>query len=453
MNKMLRVLVVALTALALAACGGASTPPTAVPPFVPVATVAPLPTTTKAPPTATPAPTAAPSLEAFEAALTQALVWRSQAQLAPLMGDPFSIGLWQSEGVALAPADAAARIVGNYLPSSASPAFEKLSPEQMEIVLSGSGPSTIWGADVKVADIIFSRGWGQSTPLIAFLAVAQRADGQLYWHGVLFADASTPMPTSAPPTVAPTAAPTQVSLAITSFACQVESIATGKRLTFTWTTTGATGAEILCAHSIRFPVVRQVAANGTTTIDLGDTYYPNPTMTLTASDGQGHTVKKDIKADWPCRYGYFFPNGPGCPAVDPTTSQAAGQAFENGRMVWLKEIVGSSSTLANQIVVLYDDGEWAQFDDTWQEGEPEVDTSITAPAGLQQPKRGFGKLWRTNVDVRNKLGWAKVEEQGYTATWQWKMCESLPSVAYLRTIDNQVVELSGQHFGGWRVMP
>src|SRR5262245_60288081 len=33
------------------------------------------------------------------------------------------------------------------------------------------------------------------------------------------------------------------------------------------------------------------------------------------------------------------------------------------------------------------------------------------PAGLYEPIRGFGKLWRSNPQVRNTLGWAAGPEQ------------------------------------------
>ena len=68
------------------------------------------------------------------------------------------------------------------------------------------------------------------------------------------------------------------------------------------------------------------------------------------------------------------------------------------------------------------------------------------PAGLLQPIRGFGKIWRETSGVRDKLGWATVPEQGFDTQWQLRIQESLPSVAYVRIFDDRVIEIAGW---GW----
>jgi len=451
--KTLRTALVALLALALAACGRAGTPPSATPTLRPAATrtSAPPPTATRptaAPPTTTPAPAPPLTAEEFEAALQQAVVERDPARMASLMGDPFTIAFWQSEGSGLAPADAAQQLATEGLAAGGVLTFDKPAPAELTRILKGTDPRTMWGPGVKVASVILSQGWGQDGKSIAFLIVAQRADGRYYWHGVLLAAASL-LATPA----APTATPKPAGPTITSFTCTLADQGTGKRATFTWATSGATGATIYCQTSPSSPVTRQVPPSGTVTIDLPQTFVPYPTMVLVASDGQGHTARKELKADWPCRYGYFFANGPGCPAGDPMTSQAGYQPFQNGRMVWLKELKNGNTVTPNQIIVLYNDGRWARFDDTWQEGQPEIDPGIVAPEGLMQPKRGFGKLWRSNADVRNRLGWATVEEKPYIATYQWRLVEAPPPVLFLRTMENQVIELTGEREGTWRALP
>jgi len=94
----------------------------------------------------------------------------------------------------------------------------------------------------------------------------------------------------------------------------------------------------------------------------------------------------------------------------PHETSAALQPFQFGTMVWRSD--------TRQIYVLYGDGSCAIFDDTWTEGQPEWDASISAPEGLIQPKRGFGKVWREQEGVRDRLGWALVEEQGHTVIVQ-----------------------------------
>jgi len=86
---------------------------------------------------------------------------------------------------------------------------------------------------------------------------------------------------------------------------------------------------------------------------------------------------------------------------------AAYQSFEHGALIW------RGDSLA--ILALFDDGSWKAFPDTWAEGEPEFDLDISAPDGLQQPMRGFGKVWRTEEEVQERLGWALDKEQGYSA--------------------------------------
>ncbi len=256
--------------------------------------------------------------------------------------------------------------------------------------------------------------------------------------------------TTAPPSATPEP---PVTLSILSFNASIADIAGGKRLTFQWATTGAVSCRIVSGSAQRFAPVWPVGPSGTHTADLTDTYYPNPAMTLYASDGAGGEVKKTVTVEWPCRYSYFFSPAPAqCAAYEVTETAAAEETFEYGRMVWLSEMHFATTTAERQILVLYDDGQWEQYDDTWHEGEIESDPTIVPPAGLLQPIRGFGKVWREKAGVRAKLGWAKAMEVGYTAAWQPQMRESLPSIMYVRLSDGRVIEYAGQGTGSWKVV-
>jgi hypothetical protein len=239
-------------------------------------------------------------------------------------------------------------------------------------------------------------------------------------------------------------------LAIESFEIAVEDVSGGKRLTFNWETTGATSARIVSGTSQRFARWWEVPASGTLTVELEATTYRDPAMTLTAFDARGNDVSRSITVDWACAYGYFFEPPPlACPVFDATFGDAANQFFENGRMVWLKQIRNGESLIENVILVLYDNGQFQQFDDTWAPDMPESDPELTPPGGLHQPVRGFGKIWRENPEVREHLGWALAPEQSYEGAWQQERRETLPSVEYTRTIDNRIIKLYGWDRGNW----
>ncbi len=82
------------------------------------------------------------------------------------------------------------------------------------------------------------------------------------------------------------------------------------------------------------------------------------------------------------------------------------QTFIGGKMFWRQD--------TDVIYVLFNDGTWQQFPNTWFAGEPETDPSIVPPAGYYQPRRGFGELWRSNSIVRGALSWGTIEERGFS---------------------------------------
>ena len=101
----------------------------------------------------------------------------------------------------------------------------------------------------------------------------------------------------------------------------------------------------------------------------------------------------------------------GRPREEADTTQAAFQAFEHGLMIWRGD--------TKQIYALHDDGSLAYYNDTWDESQPVDDSAQVPPDGFFQPVRGFGKLWRTEVRLASKLGWALAPEQGYDMLIQW----------------------------------
>ncbi|MBN1562661.1 MAG: hypothetical protein JXA10_02400 [Anaerolineae bacterium] len=98
-------------------------------------------------------------------------------------------------------------------------------------------------------------------------------------------------------------------------------------------------------------------------------------------------------------------------------AQIAEQGFEHGRMIWLRHNQQIWVTIQSE-----DDpkrGDWYCYNDSYEEGEPEIDPDLIPPEGLVQPRRGFGKLWRTNEDLRESLGWATTTEFELTSPYTY----------------------------------
>jgi hypothetical protein len=105
----------------------------------------------------------------------------------------------------------------------------------------------------------------------------------------------------------------------------------------------------------------------------------------------------------------------GCPQGSAVAITSASQSFENGRMLWASQL-GDVATKV--IYVLYNNGAYQRFTDTWIEGVDPESTGETAPAGRLTPVRGFGKVWHNNAAVKNGLGFATGPEAGTGAQIQ-----------------------------------
>ena len=119
------------------------------------------------------------------------------------------------------------------------------------------------------------------------------------------------------------------------------------------------------------------------------------------------------------------PVGTGGSQTITCSAQVVEQSYEHGFMFWIGKTapekwaeqhsfeIGSGKiwvAYANSIVTY---GKWQVFVDDWSVGtDPERDLSLTAPAGLVQPIRGFGKVWTEKLaeSDRKLLGWATGDE-------------------------------------------
>ena len=117
-------------------------------------------------------------------------------------------------------------------------------------------------------------------------------------------------------------------------------------------------------------------------------------------------------------------------------SAAAEQPFEGGVMVWFKA--------THSIYVFYQDMHWQRFDDTWSEDQAPSDPDFIPPVERFQPIRGFGKVWRTNLSVRELLGWALGPELAFDSKMQQAVESDGPRLIFLATFNGKIFALTGQ---------
>jgi len=105
--------------------------------------------------------------------------------------------------------------------------------------------------------------------------------------------------------------------------------------------------------------------------------------------------------------------GLGCPTTGERSLKTSYEPFEHGFMFWRED--------TTQVYAFYGvDNTWQEFTDTYVDGQPEyscpnASTPSTAPP---TPKRGLGKVWCTQPDVRSRLGKALSDEIGNTRSLQ-----------------------------------
>jgi hypothetical protein len=122
--------------------------------------------------------------ELFKKSLVEALNGRDYGRLRAFMDSSFLIGYWLSEGGAN-PAEQAIELMQGSLLASSSPV--SADPRMNLADLLGTDPYMLLGAEVIEASPLFTSGWGPEGRDEAILFVARRPNGEMYWHGLLFA--------------------------------------------------------------------------------------------------------------------------------------------------------------------------------------------------------------------------------------------------------------------------
>lgn len=110
------------------------------------------------------------------------------------------------------------------------------------------------------------------------------------------------------------------------------------------------------------------------------------------------------------------------------------QPFENGRMFWVGKTIGERCRTEHEftpgsgeiwVAVFEDDtrsGEWFAVTDTFDESvDAPFDVAMTAPPGVLQPVRGFGKVWREALtdEQREALGWGTGQELAFLSQYRY----------------------------------
>jgi hypothetical protein len=127
-------------------------------------------------------------LPLFELRLKQVVAERNYSPMQELMGNPFGVGFWRSEGVSYSPAEAIAQLRRNYLNSESKITFPEPQPDLTRL-LDGQEPLLMCGPTVKGVRALYSKGWGNDGKAEAILIIASRPDGSYYWYSVLIAPA------------------------------------------------------------------------------------------------------------------------------------------------------------------------------------------------------------------------------------------------------------------------
>src|SRR5262249_262044 len=154
------------------------------------------------------------------------------------------------------------------------------------------------------------------------------------------------------------------------------------------------------------PVADSQPANGSITVALEGQYTNQAGFSISAfaDDGRETTGAKTIQVN--CPFQTMLTTN--CPLTQDTVS-APYHPFEHGSMIW------NGNT--RQIYVLYEDGSWQVYDDTWTASDPDPNPGQPVPDGKVLPVRGFGKVW-TTINGLDILGWATGPESSYQAQWE-----------------------------------
>ena len=231
---------------------------------------------------------------------------------------------------------------------------------------------------------------------------------------------------------------------ISTFRANVEEADPGDTISLEWATSQAVTVTLWhLAPTGQFSRFWEVAASGSFDYETNSYERNRTTFALSAADGSGNTEMATVAVTLRCPDEWFFANPPDiCPAKAALKSNSAEQSFEHGFMIW---IAGE-----DRICVLFDDGNlpnWNAYIDEWDPVEPEVDLALEPPAGMYQPVRGFGLIWRDQPTIQERLGWATGGEVAFETALQ-RTSYAKYNETYIRASDGDIWHLKAER-SGW----
>jgi len=248
-------------------------------------------------------------------------------------------------------------------------------------------------------------------------------------------------------TIVPTPTPF-TPLLIDYFQADVEVTDPGQTITLSWGTSNALTVTLWhLAATGQFSEFWTVPNSGEFPYQVKSHERNQTTFALSAIDTDGFSEMATVAVRLHCPDEWFFTNHPDiCPANPVISSSAAEQHFEYGTMIWIGE--------EDRIYVLFADNRqyaWQAYTDTWTAGEPDRNPDISAPDGFYQPVRGFGKVWREQPEVRERLGWATGEEMAFESKVQ-RTSYAKYNETYIKAVDGLLWRLKAER-SGWEKMP
>ncbi|MEK6223049.1 MAG: hypothetical protein N2D54_12465, partial [Chloroflexota bacterium] len=102
--------------------------------------------------------------------------------------DPMMVGYWQSEGQTFTP-DEFASALANSLYNASTPGEMTFTTDLTQFPpLFGTPPGEYINPELKIAEIVYSEGWGQEKNNAAILYFVEDECGGYYWYGLLYAN-------------------------------------------------------------------------------------------------------------------------------------------------------------------------------------------------------------------------------------------------------------------------